>query len=337
MIKYVNEKISLKYLENENKLRKIIKPEKVHDSIQNYKKELSKLQTNIKIEINKIELFKIILNNESEELKKMILDDYLKYYVIKYTEKKKDLNYKMNEKLLSFLKLIIKIRFSENHNHYYDFEYSFDEFIKIILFTQGYKEDILNFLDIFIDINKFCDDIQERIESILDEDDLIIYEISERNKSYTKLVNINFFNLMESLLRAILKYSIELIEKDKAKFFEYIYYLTSLEANIQKINIKFFIFSKEIYNIKYIIKIEEAYKFNHEEFENNYIKIINNLLDQSALLYKSDYNNLFNSILELIKIFDETFKEKNEEYVNLLFFIFRQQYKNIYNEDIRLN
>ena len=336
LIKYVDEKISLKFLENENKLRKKIKPEKEHDSIQNYKKELDRLQTNIKIEINKIELFKIILNNENEELKKMLLDDYLKYYIIKYTEKKNDLNYKMNEKLLRFLKLIIKIRFSENHNQHYDFENTFDEFIKIILFTQGYKEDIQNFLDIFIDISKFCDDIQERIESILDEDDLIIYEISERNMRYTSLVNIYFFNLMESLLRAILKYSIELIEKDKAKFFEYLYYLTSLEANIQRINIKFFIYSKEIYNIKYIIKIEEAYKFDHEEFENNYINIMNNLLDQSALLYRADYNNLFNSILELIKIFNETFKEKNEEYINLLFFIFRQQYRNIYNEEIRI-
>ncbi len=134
----------------------------------------------------------------------------------------------MNEKLLSFLKLIIKIRFSENNNHHYDFENTFGEFIKILLFTQGYKEYIQDFLDIFIDINKFCDDIQERIEAILDEDDLIIYEISERNKRYTKLVNIYFFNLMESLLRAIVKYSNELIKKDKVKFFEYLYYLTSL-------------------------------------------------------------------------------------------------------------
>jgi len=38
----------------------------------------------------------------------------------------------------------------------------------------------------------------------------------------------------------------------------------------------------------------------------------------------------------LLNIFDTTFKEKNEAYVNLLFFIFRSQYKNIYEEEYRI-
>ena len=54
---------------------------------------------------------------------------------------------------------------------------------------------------------------------------------------------------------------------------------------------------------------------------------MNNLLGQSAYSYKANYNNLYNSILELVKIFDETFKEKNNDYINLLFFIYNQQYK----------
>ena len=59
-------------------------------------------------------------------------------------------------------------------------------------------------------------------------------------------------------------------------------------------------------------------------------------MQQSIYIYNDNYNNLYNIILDLAKIFDETFIEKNEEYVNLLFFIFKQQYKNIYNEDIRI-
>ena len=65
LIKYVDEKISLNYLENENKLRKIIKREKEDESIKNYYKILWKLENNIKVEINKIELIKVIINNES--------------------------------------------------------------------------------------------------------------------------------------------------------------------------------------------------------------------------------------------------------------------------------
>ena len=92
---------------------------------------------------------------------------------------------------------------------------------------------------------------------------------------------------MESFLRVIFTYSIELIQKDKDKFFEYFYYLTSIEGNMETINRKYFLYSKEIFNLKYIIKIEQSYKSNHEQFKINYIKIMNNLLEQSIYLYKA--------------------------------------------------
>ena len=334
IIKYVNEKINQKYIANEEKLRKVIDVEKENESTKEYHKNLDKFEENIKVEMEKIELFKSIYNQNDEELKKMILNDYLKYFIILYLEKK-ETDYKINEKLLNFLKLIIKIKFSENNNQHYEFENKIEEFAKILLFTQGYKEDIKNLFDIFIDVVKYFGNLEEYMNNILDEE-IIKYEISERNKKYTKIVNINFFNLIESLIRAILLYSIELMKKDQAKFFDYFYYLTTVEANLQKMNRRYFLFSKEIYNIKYIIKIEEAYKYNHEEFEKNYEAIMNNLLEQSVLLYNGNYNQLYNIILDLIKIFDDSFKEKNDLYVNLLFFIFRQQYKNIYNQDIRI-
>ena len=63
---------------------------------------------------------------------------------------------------------------------------------------------------------------------------------------------------------------------------------------------------------------------------------MNNLLQQSLLLYDDNYNNLYQTILDLNKIFEHTFKVKTEEYSNLLFYIFRQQYRNIYNEEIRI-
>ena len=122
---------------------------------------------------------------------------------------------------------------------------------------------------------------------------------------------------MESFIRVILTFSFELIQKDKVKFYEFFSYFTSIEDNLQRINTQYFLCSKEIINLKYIIKIEEGYKSNHGEFEDNYIKIVKNLLEQSAYLYKADYNNLYNSILELDKIFDETFNIKNNDYINL--------------------
>ena len=335
LIKYVNDEIYERYIENEKLLRKNYdKEDKIAEMTKTYYNKLDRFEENIRIEMNKQELFKIIYNQNNIELKQLLLEEYLKYFVIKYLEKK-NVDYILNETILIFLKLIIKIKLSENHNHNYDFENTIDELIKIILFTQGYKEEIKSLFDTYIEVKKYCNNIEDYMTNILNEEK-IKYEISKRNKKYTKIVNINFFNVIESFLRGVLLYSIELIKKDKVKFFEFFYSFTSIEASFQKINQKFYLYSKEIYNIRTIIKIEEEYKYNHEQFEKNYEKIMNNLLQQTILLYDENYNNLYNIILDLNKIFDETFKEKTEEYSNLLFYIFRQQYRNNYNEEIKI-
>ena len=335
LINYINEQICKRYEDNEQLLRKNYKKEdKIDEATKTYYKEQDRLEDNIKTEINKYEFFKVFYTQNNEELKILILDEFLKYFIIKYLEKK-EVDYKVTENILSFLKLIIKVKISDNHNANYEFKYTLEEFIKIVLFAQGYKEDIKNLFDTFIEVQKYCENILDIMTNLINEEKMR-YEISERIQKYTKIVNINFFNIIESLLRGILLFSIELIKKDKVKFFEYFYTFTSIEANLQKLNKKFILYSKEIFNIRTIIKIEEAYKYNHEEFEKNYEKIMNNLLQQTLLLYDDNYNNLYQVILDLNKIFDDTFKVKTEEYSNLLFYIFRQQYKNIFNEEIRI-
>ena len=247
---------------------------------------------------------------------------------------KKNIKYEINSKILSFLKLIVKIKLSNLNNHQYDFTYSQEEFIKIVLFTQGYKEDIKSLFDIFVELFKYCENIEELMIQVLEKND-IQYEISNRNQKHTKIVNICFYNILESLIRSILIFSIE-IHNDKVKFFEFIYSLTSIEASLQKINKKFYLYSKEIYNIRSLIKIEEAFKNNLEPFIKNYENIMENMLEQSILIYENNYNNLFNKIIELIKLLDNLFKDKNEDYINLMFFIYRHQYRNIYVEEIRI-
>ena len=333
LVQYINADIKIRYLNNEKNLRKLIDDDKIEASINKYKKNLGRYEENIKSEINKIELFNIIYNQNNEEFKKIILNDYFIFFICEYLQKK-NIKFEINEKILNFLKLIIKIYLNDFNNNQYSFNYTQDEFIKIILFTQGYKEDIKSLFDIFIDLQKYCDNIVESMEEILKKKE-IKYEISTRNKEYTKLVNNSFFNILESLIRSILLYSYELL-KDKAKFFEFIYSLTSIEASLQKINKKFFLYCKEIYNIRTLIKIEEAFKNNYESFFDNYTIIMDNMLEQSILFYELKYNNLLNKILELIDLFERLFQEKNEEYINLLFFIYRQQYRNIYEEKIRL-
>ena len=335
LIKYVNDDICQEYIKNEDSLRKnYTTQEKIIEKTKNYYNVKERLIENIKNEINKNELLKAVLYQDNEELKKLIFEEYFKYYAMKYLEKA-NINYLKNEKVLNFLKMIIKIKLSENNSYNYDFQIKIDEFAQIVMFTQGYLEDIKIILDTFVEVLNYCDNYEEYIINALKEN-VIQYEISERNQKYTKIVNANFFIIIEAFLRGLLLFSFDLLKKDKAKFYEFFYSLSSVEANFQKINKKFLLFSKEIYNCKNIIKIQESYKYNINQFEQNYEKIINNLLKQSFFIYNDDNSNLFNTIIELNKIFEETFKEKTEEYVNLLFYIFRYQYRSLNNEDIRI-
>ena len=330
IINYINTEIIQRFINNEHNLRKIIAREKIEENISKYNNNLALFERNIKIETNKNELLNFIFNQNDEEIKKLILNDYLIFFICEYL-KNNNIKYEINEKLLNFFKLIMKIVLQGVNNNQYIFNYSQEEFIKIILFTQGYKGDIKCLFDIFVELQKFCSNIEEKMEKIVESGD-IKYEISTRNMQYTKIVNNCFFNIIESLIRSILLYSKEIVE-DKIKFYEFINSLTSIEANLQKINKKFYLYSKEIYNMRSLIKIEEAFINNCELFFDNYIIIIDNLLEQSILFYEGKFNSLLNKIFELIELFEKLFVEKNEEYINLIFFIYRQQYRNIYDEN----
>ena len=336
IIKYVDDEICHRYIENEDLLRKTYEDtDKINEIVDEYSNNMKKFESNIQVELNNYDFFKEIYHQTNDKIKQFMREDYLKYYGIKIVEKKQVNDYIINENILKTIFLLIKIKFGET-GRINNFNYSNDinEFIKIILFMEGYKEDILNIIDIILEIYNFFD-IEKYMLDILNQN-IIKYEESNRNKKYTKKVNNFFFNVIESLIRGILLYSIELLQKDNFKFYEFFYTFTSIEANIQRINKKYNLYSKQIYNLISIIKIYESYKIYLNDFEKNYDKIVNNLLRQSILLYDNQYESLYNLILELNKIFDETFIEKNNEYTNLLLFIFRQQYQNINKEAVKI-
>ena len=334
LIKYFDEEISERYIKNEDILRKGYKEDKkIFAKETEYKKNLEKYTNNLKIQISKHNFFKELFNSNNKEI---LYEEYLVFFVIKYIEEK-NIKPEMNERLVIFLKQLIKIKLNtiENENYENIVQDPSDEFVNIFIFTQGYKNDIKELFDIYLEVGVFCPNIEERMNNYLDEKN-IKYEESSRNKRYTRTVNIALFNILESFIRIILIYSQELIQNDKEKFMKYFNLFPLIETSLQKLNKKYFLFSKEIYNIRNIIKIKEAYKSIPEELINNYKKIMDNLLLQSTLYYGENFIKLYDCILNLISIFEENFKEKNEEYTNLLFFIFRQEYKNIYKEDIRI-
>ena len=137
LVKYIDGSVALRYLNIEKKMRKIYKEEEANElekTKEEYNNKLERYQENIRVEINKIETLKVIFNQNDENIKKILFEDYFIYFICKYLEKK-NIKYEYNPKLLSFLKLIIKIKLSDLGNGQYEFNYSQEEFIKILLFT----------------------------------------------------------------------------------------------------------------------------------------------------------------------------------------------------------
>ena len=311
IIKYVNDEIIERFIENENLLRKQYdKKDEILEIIEIYKNQLKKIEYNIKNELNKYDFYKEIYNKNIIKLKALITEDYLKYYTIKIIDKQ-ETDYIKNEYIYNILVLIIKFMLNREEEDMNDFSFSnnINEFIKIIELTQSYKEDITNIIDIVLILKNYLKNIEDYIIDSINSK-IIKYQQSE-NENYSKTVNYFFFYFIESLLRAILSFSVELIQNDKSIFYEYFSYFKVIEASLQKINKKYNLNSKQILNINLILKIYEVYKYNQKDFEISYKSIIKNLLKQSILLYNQEYKNLYKMILDLKKIIDSDFKMKN--------------------------
>ena len=76
--------------------------------------------------------------------------------------------------------------------------------------------------------------------------------------------------LIEAFIRCILLFSLELNKIDKIKFKNFFDFLNQTDKLLQNLNIKFSLFSKEIINLKVLLKIEESCEEVYEQFETNY-------------------------------------------------------------------
>ena len=335
IIKYIKEEILDRYLYNEESLReRNININNPKDILEKYDNNLERIKENVKVEMYKEEFLYSIYNQDNEEFKELLLKDYLTYFIVKSFEKKEEDN-NIQEKISNFLIIILKLKLKGDTSSLLQFDNSIDEMIDILTFTQGYFQDISILFDIFLDMKKYCQNLEDLIFQILN-DNIIKYEISDRNDEYSKLVNFHWFSIIESMIRAILIFSMKIFENDRNKFHEYFRKFPALEAGLQKINKKYYLYSKEILNLGSIIKIHDSYRYNFASFENHYIDIVNMLLEQSLCLYNNEYGNYYQLTSELNKIFDDSFNEKANEYINLRFFIFLQEFKILSDEDTKI-
>ena len=291
IINYINEKICPNYIENEKLLRKNNLKE---EEILVYNEKLEKLERDIKIELNKYEFFQNIQNNN--DLRSMLLEDYLKYFIMTLLEND-EIDCKYNESLYTFLKNIIKIKLGEDNSTNYNFRNTIDEFIKIIILTQGYKNDIKDLFNIFIDIKKFWINIEHKLCNISN-GNIIKYEISDKNKEY---------KVIEYLARALLLYSANL-SRDADKKLKI---NNSIKNENTASNEKIKIYNNSIdnendfQNITLIKKENEDYKNKINELENKIKKL------ELIIKKKDNIINEYNKIKESKNISNNNFENIN--------------------------
>ena len=288
--------------------------------------DIEKIELGYKSELKKQDIIKYIYEDKEVIIRHLFLEDYFRYYIIKFITTCKTCN-KSNQNLIKFLKLIAKVKLSNGKD--FSFNYSLEELCKIILFTQSYKTDIMSLLTTFLLTEDYCKKIQEIMMEILNKDDIIYLTSFIKRTS-----NNNFFLIFETLLRAFIIYSIELINKDKNIFYKYLSSFYAIITNMENISNKFNFFSNEISNVKTIINTQE--NMQKDKFEIVYIKIVNNLLLQSNYVYENDFDLLIKEYFDLIKIIKENFGTKSNNYFNLLNNIFKYRYESINNDNFKI-
>jgi len=83
IVTFVNETIIQRFIDNENLLRNEYENNDL-DVNETYQGQLDQFKSNILIEFNNIEYFRVIYNQNDQQIKKLLLKDYLYILLLRY-------------------------------------------------------------------------------------------------------------------------------------------------------------------------------------------------------------------------------------------------------------
>ena len=212
-----------------------------------------------------------------------------------------------------------------------------DIFVRVLNFIESYSKEIYYILEVyyFIYINIKPIDRIQNFENMIIENKVNL-EKSERNPIYTHINKISFFYVIENLLKQIM-----FIFNNKNFLNMYNYYvdIKCYLTNLFKLEKRFLLFSKELFNLKIIIKIFEYYEKNTKEKVNinEYEKVIRKIITQTKLLEPEKYNNIYNDFQDINNSLKNIYGEYSDSYSELMNSIILNRYKLINNQEIRKN
>ena len=338
LFNYVQNNIKTKYLEKEEIILKVKSEKNNKKEQEKYINEMKKLESNLIVEIYKYPIIIDILNSKDENLISNLFEDcfYIFFKNSKLTSK-----YLHLSKLLN---LLIQLRLRTRMNNHLDISFiykdkielypSFMDLIKeesknnekddniiddknniyinkfacIINFLQSYSKEIYMILDLYFFLLFYFPKLDYSVINNI-ETKKVIMEEDPRSPSYTRVNKLCFFYITESLCN-ILKEKILFVLKDEINFKNYSKikkFLNSVQNNIQnliKIENRFMLFSKEIFNLEIIGKII----FQIQKIEND--------------------SSLFDLGIEVLKILFEWRKDNFVEHLQLQYMMIMKLFKN---------
>ena len=336
-----------KYRKNEDSLRKEISEDQVEAQKKNYQKEIKKYNNTINKELDKVSNSLSLEKDDysKKEFFDLFLEDYYTLFIINNVNSIKNYNKDKNNtkeeidlnSLKKFLKLIIKKRIESNKI------FKEKDPSKIVASTLNwilnYSNEIANILEIFSKLIKYSSNLYEQIEEIINQNQ-IKYEISERSKEYTSIVNLPIFNPLESMLKAASqeKIYIDLINNPK-DFSNLLNINRELLFFALKVETSYHLFLKEVYSLQEIISIMDCLNSNKKMTQENIKKIISFYSKESLYIYQDVIDTENEN--ELIKEFNQLYKTlvslmgKDKSFNKLMSIIFKNEFKKINKETFR--
>ena len=351
LINYIeNQKINKEYIKNENTLRPRQKLKKEEDVINKYLVKYNDLVKGTKVEFSKNDNIRDIFSQGNKNLKDMLFNDYLIFYCIEITNNKFFNDIEKKENPIKFMNLLLQLKFNilpeDNYIYENDFQiketyiethndFDLEKFAEIFLFLEAYKEDITYILEIYCLLNSKLSNIYDTIKDIIESKE-IITEISDRNPYYKKRVNEIFYIIIESFLKSLYKNKDKIFLLEDFNYYSFFDSLTLVEATLNKINQKFYLYSNEIYSLRNLISLYKIFK-NDLDIKNIMNNIITIIETDNEELQNKNFNKLKNNISQIKQIISQKFGENSDELADYMSKLLREQFRKIDDQDYKFD
>ena len=327
IIKRSHSEITKGYAINEGRLRKYIKDLNVQNEKTRYEQKLKTLNDQLKIDLEKIERINKIPKNEMEknEFTDSLLEDYYTIFIYNnlgnYIGNNNDkYNFDLND-LKNMLKFLVGQR-----NKIFGIEKNDMESIAgNINWIEYYYVEISYILKIYLMLSNYENNISGKIEGFVN-NDLLIYENSERCKEYTSKVNKALFLGFESLLKIITSnVNLYLGLTDKNKFSKFIDMNKEILNQVNKFNINLKLYLKELLSLQEILGIIDCLNANGKCAEKNLKNILSYFSKTGDDDKAENFDQLYASLEEILG--------KDKSYYKLTSLIFKNEFNKNNNDE----